>query len=82
MREKVEALGRDPKDIGVLASIFAATDSRGRLDAEATMSVVPDLVEAGVTEVRLWMPMSAPDAELDDNFAAMVAAFRNQVGAP
>ena len=82
MRRKVEDLGRDPAEIGVLASIFAVTDNGGKLDPAATMSVVPNLVAAGVTEVRLWMPMSAPGAELDDNFGAMVAAFRDHVGAP
>ena len=76
MRDGVAALGRDPAGIGVVGSILPMPDERGTIDAEAAMAPVPGLVAAGVTDVRLFMPMRASRAALTDQLGPLVAAFR------
>jgi probable F420-dependent oxidoreductase len=82
MREGVAALGRDPADLGVVGSIVVMPDEHGSVDAASTMAAVPDLVAAGVTDVRMFMPMPASVVALADRLADLVAAFRKHVGAP
>ena len=78
MREGVAALGRDPASLGVVGSIMVTPDERGAVDAAATMAAVPDLVAAGVTDVRLFPPLPLPTARgaLVDLFGPLVEAFR------
>jgi len=80
MREGVAALGRDPDGIGVVGSILLAP--RGdTIDAGATMAPVPGLVAAGVTDVRLFLPMPASRRALVDQLEPLVTAFRDVVPA-
>jgi hypothetical protein len=76
MREGVAARGRDPEGIGVVGSLPFAPHQSGRVDGEAVMAPVPGLVAAGVTDVRLFMPMPASGAELADQLGPLVSAFR------
>ncbi len=79
MREGVAALGRDPSSIGVVGSILPAP-AGGTIDAGAAMAPVPALVAAGVTDVRLFLPMPASRGALVDQLGPLVAAFREVVG--
>jgi probable F420-dependent oxidoreductase len=79
MREGVAALGRDPADIGVVGSLALAPDERGTVDGAAVMGPVPGLVEAGVTDARLFMPMPASRDALVDQLGELVTAFRDVV---
>ena len=80
MRAAVEAEGRDPSGIGVVANLPIVTDDQGAFDAAATMAPVPDLVAAGATDFRagVRIPRGATDAQ--DRLAEVVAAFRAAVG--
>ena len=53
----------------------------GTVDAAATMAGVPDLLAAGVTDVRLFMPVPPSSLELAEQLRAFVDAFRDAVGA-
>lgn len=77
MRDAVAEFGRDPAEIQIAGGVQVVTDRRGRPDAAATMDVVPRLLDAGVTDIRLRgyaIPADPFDAE--DCLAALVAAFR------
>jgi probable F420-dependent oxidoreductase len=82
MRAGVEALDRDPSDIGVVGAVSAAFDARGAIDARSTMARVPELISIGVTDVRLHMPMLSSPAALGEALGALVDEFRVSVGAP
>ncbi len=76
MRERVAALGRDPDGLGVVGTIVVAPD----VVADQAVAAVPDLVAAGVTDVRLFMPMPPSRAELLDRLGGLAAAFRAVTG--
>jgi probable F420-dependent oxidoreductase len=76
MRQGVAALGRDPADIGVVGSVLAIPDEHGAVDADAVMAGVPQLVDIGVTDVRIFMPVPPPRPALDDILGDLVEAFR------
>jgi probable F420-dependent oxidoreductase len=76
MRDGVAALGRDPDGIGVVGAVLASRE----VDAEQAMAGVPDLVAAGVTDVRLHMPMARSRAELLERLAELAVAFAAAVG--
>jgi probable F420-dependent oxidoreductase len=78
MRDGVAAAGRDPAGIGVVGSLVGAAD-RGPVDLERMMDAVPGMVAAGVTDVRVFMPLPADRAELTDLLHGVVAAFHATV---
>ena len=61
MRAAVTAHGRDPDGIEVVSNLGVVSRDDGSFDVEATMSAVPRLMEAGVTDFRLGLRL-APDA--------------------
>ena len=77
MRDGVAATGRDPSDIGVVGSIALVKNDAGEVDLEHTMEAVPALVAAGVTDVRLHMPVPAEFEAATQAFTAVVQAFRD-----
>ncbi|MEO5899532.1 MAG: TIGR03619 family F420-dependent LLM class oxidoreductase [Ilumatobacteraceae bacterium] len=79
MREGVAALGRDPMELGVVGSLTLVHDSNGALDAAATIQPGIAQVEAGVTDLRLFIPMSGPAAFDDETLAAVSDEFRRQL---
>ncbi len=81
MRDGVAALGRDPLDIGVVGSVVAAPGDRP-LDADQIMEPVAEMVAAGVTDVRLFMPFPPGRDELTDVLHRVVAAFHTTTGRP
>ena len=76
MREAVAALGRDPHELGVAGKLFTVPGADGRPDLRATMEGLPALLEAGVTDVRLQLPVPEEVAAAEDYLAPWVAAFR------
>jgi probable F420-dependent oxidoreductase len=54
MRAAVSALGRDPSELGVVGNLMMARNADGEVDIEATMAKAPAMVDAGVTDFRLY----------------------------
>lgn len=77
MRDGVAATGRDPSDIGVVGSIALVKNDAGEPDLARTMDAVPTLVAAGVTDVRLHMPLPAGLERATSVLTAVVQAFRD-----
>jgi probable F420-dependent oxidoreductase len=79
MRAAVEAEGRDPAGIAVVANLPVVADDSGAVDLDATVAGVPDLVEAGATDFRVGLRLApdAPDAQA--RIAELVGAFRAAV---
>jgi probable F420-dependent oxidoreductase len=75
MRDGVAATGRDPLGIGVVGNLVLVRDDAGAIDIERTMAGVPDLVAAGVTDLRFSIPMTVERAEATDVLGRMAGAF-------
>ena len=69
------AAGRDPKQLIVKAHLFPQRTEQGELDWDKTFANVPAMLEAGVTEFAIAMPigMNAPMSLAD------IARFMNQL---
>ena len=76
MRDGVAATGRDPSGIGVVANLSMKKDDAGQLDLGRTMEAVPALVESGVTDVRVSVPLAAGYEQNVDALTPVVEAFR------
>ncbi len=76
MRAAVEAEGRDPSDIEVVANLPIAADDNGVADFATSMAGVGALAAAGASDFRCMLRLApdAPDAE--ERIAEMVTAFR------
>jgi hypothetical protein len=80
MRAAVEALGRDPSELGVVGNAPMARDAEGGFDVGAAMAAAPALVEAGVTDVRFTVA-PPPDRDAATEYLGdLVAQFRAAVG--
>jgi hypothetical protein len=67
---------RDPATLQVRAPVIVARGADGKVDLDATMASVPDLVAAGVTELRADLRLTV--AAYDDPptaFAQLTEAF-------
>jgi len=76
MRAAVSELGRDPSELGVVGNLMMVRNGDGEVDIEATLAKAPAMVDAGVTDFRLY-PMPPRDragatAQLTD----LVSRFR------
>ncbi|MES1247621.1 MAG: TIGR03619 family F420-dependent LLM class oxidoreductase [Actinomycetota bacterium] len=76
MREALDAVGHDHSRLQIVGQAEIVEGADGRIDVDRTLEPVPELVEAGVTDVRL--PLD-PETSLDD-LRTLVAAFRAAVG--
>ncbi len=84
MRNALAEAGRDPDSVGVMARLQAIRTRNDNLDPAATFALVGQMVEAGVTDFRLRVPIpDSRDAMLDlfsdlvEHFSANAAARRN-----
>ena len=77
LRRAMEDAGRPAGDLQVRAPLVVARDADGTPDLDASMASVPDLVAAGVTDVRAELRL-APGAADDPAtaFGTLVEAFR------
>jgi probable F420-dependent oxidoreductase len=80
LRDGVAARGRDPEGLGVVGAVVVVPDAAGVIEAGPAMAAVPGLVAAGVTDVRLHLPLPDRRAEVLDVLAPLVAEFRDLVG--
>lgn len=78
MRELVEAAGGSFDGIEVVGTLPLVRSGSGGTDYAATMAAVPDLVEAGVTDVRVnvRLPGDADAPAAFDVYREAVEAFR------
>jgi probable F420-dependent oxidoreductase len=74
MRAAVQAEGRDPDGIEVTMGLRPVRTDDG-VDLEATMAPVPDLVAAGVTDLRLPLPTPPGLDAATEALSDAVAAF-------
>lgn len=76
MRAAMADLGRDPSDIQVVGNLMTARDADGNPDLDATMAAAPALVEAGVTDVRLYLAPPTEREAATEYLTDVVARFR------
>jgi probable F420-dependent oxidoreductase len=76
MRQAVEAAGGDPTRIQVLGYAQIARRDDGSVDLDATIASVPPLVAAGITDVRIPVPLPAGEAQATEYLADLVDRFR------
>jgi probable F420-dependent oxidoreductase len=76
MRDAVAGFGRDPLEIGIAGKLPNVPGNDGQPDLEATIAGLPELVDAGVTDVRLQLPVPGELSAAEDYLTPWVAAFR------
>jgi alkanesulfonate monooxygenase SsuD/methylene tetrahydromethanopterin reductase-like flavin-dependent oxidoreductase (luciferase family) len=81
MRDAVVAAGGDGA-IQVVGNLPVVRDSEKAVDLAATMSAVPSLVEAGVTDFIAPLRVPAEREEAEEMLRPIVAAFREATGRP
>jgi probable F420-dependent oxidoreductase len=79
IREAMASNGRNPRSLGVQVALPVLTDATGSPDVAGSLTRVPELVAAGVTDFRLvhrW----APGPDIDELLPQFVDAFHETVG--
>jgi probable F420-dependent oxidoreductase len=82
MRAAVEAVGGDPSGLGVVGSVPVVRTPAGDVDGPRTLDRVPELVAAGVTDVRISLPVPEVREAAIDAVAPIVERFADLVGRP
>ncbi len=80
IREALVAAGRDPKKFQVTSFLPLVRSAAGGIDLEETMSVVPDLLAAGITDLRIHPQLPSEFSAARDFLSPIVEAFRRQIG--
>lgn len=75
MREAVAALGRDPSDIEIIGHLPLVRDGDGQPEPDASMANLGRLVEAGVTNVDVFLPAPTEYEAAVDYLALWAEAF-------
>jgi probable F420-dependent oxidoreductase len=78
MKEAVAAAGGDADGLQVVGSLRLVRHDDGTVDPAASFAPVPDLVAAGVTDVRVGLK---PDDLVADRLDPLVGAFREATAA-
>jgi probable F420-dependent oxidoreductase len=76
MRGLVEAEGGDPSGLQVLGYAQVVRRDDGSVDLDRTMESVPPLVEAGITDVRIPLPLPEGESQATDYLTGVVERFR------
>lgn len=76
MKDKVFEFGGDPTDLQVQGIATVVKRSDRSIDVPATMALVPELVAAGVTDVRFPASFSADRDHAVETLSSLVEAFR------
>jgi probable F420-dependent oxidoreductase len=76
MKDKVIEFGGDPTDLQVQGIATVVKRSDRSIDVPATMALVPELVAAGVTDVRFPASLSADRDHAVETLSSLVEAFR------
>jgi probable F420-dependent oxidoreductase len=80
MRDAVAEQGRDPAQVRVAGKLPNVLGPDGRPEVGPTIDGLPALIEAGVTDVRLMLPVPEDVAAAQDYLTPWVAAFREAAG--
>ncbi|MBW2241932.1 MAG: TIGR03619 family F420-dependent LLM class oxidoreductase [Deltaproteobacteria bacterium] len=80
IREALEAAGRKPHGFQVAGTLPVVRAADTSLDLERTMERVPALVEAGITDFRVHLPIPADPGAAVDYLSNWVSGFRKAVG--
>lgn len=80
MRDAVAAFGRDPLELGIAGKLATVPGTDGEPDIAATIAGLPELLDAGVTDVRLRLPVPDDAGAAEDYLAPWVHAFREVAG--
>jgi probable F420-dependent oxidoreductase len=80
MRDALADAGRDPTDLQVVGHLPVVRGDDRSFDIDATMAAVPELVAAGVTDVRLSLRPSADASADTDLLHRVVHAFADVTG--
>jgi probable F420-dependent oxidoreductase len=80
MKERLEAVGRDPSGLQVTGALPVVKADDGSLDLDRTMAQVPALAEVGLTDVRGNFRLPEDRSARLDELTAIVAAFRAAAG--
>jgi probable F420-dependent oxidoreductase len=76
MRDAVARFGRDPLELGIAGKLLNVVGHDGAPDVDATIAGLPALVDAGVTDVRLQLPVPPDVHGAEDYLTPWVDAFR------
>jgi len=80
MRDALAAAGRDPADLQVTGVLPVVRRDDGSADLDRTMEAVPGLAAAGLTDLRVRVPLPDDPAEAEDRLRDVVVAFRAAAG--
>jgi probable F420-dependent oxidoreductase len=80
MREALAEIGHDASGLQIVGNLKTVRNDDGTVDIVRTVDTVPSLVEAGVTDVRVALPLPSDDRAALDQLSALVAAFRERSG--
>jgi probable F420-dependent oxidoreductase len=80
MREAVSSAGRDPSGLRIVGGLRAVRRPDRSVDIDQTMEAVPDLVAAGVTDLRCEFSLPKDAGAAEDFARAVVVAFRPAAG--
>lgn len=76
MREAVAKYGRDPRDIQIAGGLPVVNGADGKPAIGPTMDGLRELIEGGVTDFRVTLPVPAERQAAEDYLSPWVAAFR------
>ncbi|HEV8295932.1 MAG TPA: TIGR03619 family F420-dependent LLM class oxidoreductase [Acidimicrobiales bacterium] len=82
VHEALAAAGRDVKSFQVPGNLPNVKDANGKFDLARSVEAVPALVDAGVTDFRINLPIPAELNAAVDFLSEIVTAFRKTVGRP
>jgi alkanesulfonate monooxygenase SsuD/methylene tetrahydromethanopterin reductase-like flavin-dependent oxidoreductase (luciferase family) len=80
MREALAEIGHDASGLQIVGNLKTVRNDDGTVDIVRTADAVPSLVDAGVTDVRVALPLPSDDRAALDQLSALVAAFRERSG--
>ncbi|MEO6792722.1 MAG: TIGR03619 family F420-dependent LLM class oxidoreductase [Mycobacterium sp.] len=76
MKDRIAAIGGDPTGLQVLGHATTVKHSDGSVDTAATAASAPELVAAGVTDVRVTCALPRDAGRAADLLSELVEAFR------
>jgi probable F420-dependent oxidoreductase len=80
VREALETAGRSPEGFQVTGHLPIVKSSDRSIDLAQTMSAVPDLVAAGITDLRVTLSLPLEEQAAIDRLSPLALAFREAVG--
>jgi len=78
--EALEKHGRSSEGFQCTSHVAAVKGADGEFDIAASLASVGALVEGGVTDIRITLPLPREKAATEDMLSPWVEAFRTQVG--